>query len=186
MLSNERVILRSLLTPDTALKKEIQVNHIEGLDNEIIANTADKRRKRALAIGVLCQSSLSKKLMVLEGAEKVVEMAGTIQDKVDEEFGKEMSHLIKKLTIMFLDFADDCLIDGYLIGKFAQNNEYLDPVCAKFRSEEQTMETKDPDLFERRKKERDFFVEKTLQRHAKDMGISIDEAREHFERYQKV
>jgi len=156
MKSTERVLLEALCSPQAVASTLLPVDSIEAADDDVVANTQGKRQMLAKAVSISSRQHLALKNKMIELCEKLSNEKST-QDK---------------LWMIICDSLDSALSTGYIIGKFAQKNEYLDDLAAKFRMERQKEETQFPELFERIKKEREERVNRSLNEVQKENGAS--------------
>ena len=156
MKSTERVLLEALCSPRSVASVLLPVDSIEAIDEDMVANTQDKRRLMARSLSISSQQQLAIKNKMIEMCDKI---GGT----------KDISN---KLWVIICDALDSSLATGYLLGKFGQKNEFLDELAGKFRMERQKEETKFPELFEKIKKDRAERVNKSLNEVQRDQGAS--------------
>lgn len=171
MQSTDRVLLKNLMSPDESYLQDISADHFEGLDNIIVANTAEKRRMRAMALLMESKSCLTSKLPLLD----IVKLYVKHSDATAEQ-AEAVLHGVQKVL-------DTHVLAGYLIGKYATGpNEILDEYAAHLRMQFQQEETKNPEKFEYYRKNKAEAIDRSIKKLAEDQGISVEEARSHFER----
>lgn len=171
MLSTDRVLLKNLMSPDDSYLQDISADHFEGLDNIIVANTVEKRRMRGTALLMESSSCLKSKLPILQMVKQYVNASDMTAEQAEE-----VLRGVQKVL-------DTHVLAGYLIGKYAtQPNELLDEYAAQLRIQFQQEETKNPEKFEYYRKNKAEAIDRSIRKLAEDQGISVEEARSHFDR----
>ena len=151
MKSTERVILESILCADAPANSLLPLDAFESMDIDVVANTQKKRRVIAANLANVCQTILK------------------IKDQIITDGKKDQQTLLELKTL------DHGIIAGYMLGKYGSpQNEFLDQLASSFRMAKQTREAKDPEFYEKIKKEKEEFLNKCLNKSVKEGGVSED------------
>lgn len=165
---NERMLLDGCMAPAGIYCHSTLIDTLENLDEKYVANTAEKRTLFADALLSLCTR-------YNEGRAEFMLLA----DKAGEDKELQEKKLVGKFVAnQAMEFFDRAIIAGYILGKYGQNNEYLDSAAARVRVSLQHMESRVPDLVEDARKKRQEINDEVVKKLSGDDHELADRLRE--------
>jgi len=136
MKTNERIILGALLRPSAEAVEGIILDTFEAMEDIDVANTHRKRVLLASGVADTMRAHVDIRLGLREKITQIV--------KEMEEKKCDLAKQAEVIYSLISCIMDSTVAQGYIVGKYAQNNEQLDPIAEEIKKSNKEHREKNP------------------------------------------